>query len=224
MGRLGLETIISELKPLDGAIVGEPNGMEICVAQKGALVLNLTWKGKGAHAAHGTPEHAIRKSIEDLSALSKMTWPWIDPFLGETKLEITQVHAGERVNVIPDRAHATVDIRYAPVYHPEEILGKIRMTVRGDVKVYSDRRRAMKTEPTASIVKAAQKAQPNKNLVGSKTSSDWVFLGETPAIKMGPGNTEISHTTDEYIEISQVTKGVEIYKQTILNFMNLFTR
>src|SRR5258705_139888 len=84
-----------------GGIVGEPNGMEICVAQKGALVLNLIWKGKGAHAAHGTKDHAIRKCIEDLSSLSSVTWPRVDPFLGETRLEVTQVHAGERVNVIP---------------------------------------------------------------------------------------------------------------------------
>jgi acetylornithine deacetylase len=218
MGRLGLETVIGDLKPLDGAIVGEPNGMEICVAQKGALVLNLTWKGKTAHSAHGTNDHAVRKCVEDLAALSKMTWPKIDPFLRETKLEITQVHAGERVNVIPDRAVATVDIRYGAVYDPEEILGMIRLSVRGEVGIYSDRRRAMRADPNTAIVRAAQKAQPKAELVGSRTSSDWVFLGDIPAIKMGPGSTLRSHTADEYVETSEFTRGIEIYRETIRNF------
>ncbi len=218
LGRLGLETILGDLGPLDGAIVGEPNGLEICVAQKGALILNLAWKGKGAHAAHGTNDHALRKCVEDLMVLSKLGWTRLDPFLKETRLEITQVHAGERINVIPDRATAGVDIRYTPAYEPEEILGLVREGVRGEVRVYSDRRRAKSTDVKSAIVKAAQKAQPKTPLVGSSTSSDWVFLGDVPAVKMGPGNTEISHTADEFVEISQVTKAVDVYRETIRNF------
>lgn len=219
-GRMGIETIISDLLPLDGAIVGEPNGMQICVAQKGALVLNLTWTGKSAHAAHGTTDHAIKKCTEDLLTLSRMHWPKIDPFLGETRLELTQVHAGDRVNVVPDRATATVDIRYAPVYHSEEILGAVRLAIKGEVGIYSDRRKATQTDPSSGIVQAALKAQPGTPLVGSKTSSDWVFLEQTPAIKMGPGNTEKSHTADEYVEISQIPKAIEIYGKTIRYFFD----
>lgn len=219
-GRMGIETIIDDLQPLQGAIVGEPNGMNICIAQKGALVLNLTWTGKSAHAAHGTSDHAVKKAVQDLSILSKMNWPKIDPFLGETRLELTQVHAGDRVNVVPDRATATVDIRYAPVYHSEEILGAVRLAIQAEVGIYSDRRKATKTDPSSAIVQAALKSQPGAQLVGSKTSSDWVFLGETPAIKMGPGNTEKSHTADEYVELSQIPRGVEIYSKTIRNFFD----
>ena len=219
-GRLGIETIVSDLFPLDGAIVGEPNGMNICVAQKGALVLNLTWTGTSAHAAHGTTDHAIKKSMEDLTVLSKMRWPKVDSFLGETRLEITQVHAGDRVNVVPDKVTATVDIRYAPVYHSEEILGAVRLAIKGDVGVYSDRRKATHTDSNATIVKAAQKAQPGANIVGSKTSSDWVFLGSTPAIKMGAGDTTRSHTANEYVYLSEVEKAVDLYSSTIQHFFS----
>jgi acetylornithine deacetylase len=219
MGRMGLETVIEELKPLDAAIVGEPNGMKICVAQKGVLILDLSWSGKGAHAAHGTTDHALKKCMQDLIALSELRFAKADPFLGETRLEVTQLHAGERKNVIPDSAAATVDIRYTPVYDSEEILGKVRAAVRGEVRVYSDRRRAVRTDPTASIIKAAQAAQPATPLVGSGTSSDWVFLSGIPTIKMGPGDTRLSHTADEYIEALQVTKAVEVYAETIRRFL-----
>ncbi|MFH1263889.1 MAG: M20/M25/M40 family metallo-hydrolase [Pseudomonadota bacterium] len=219
MGRMGLETVIEELKPLDAGIVGEPNGMKICVAQKGVLILDFSWTGIGAHAAHGTTDHALKKCMQDLIALSELRFGKSDPFLGETRLEVTQLHAGERKNVIPDSATATVDIRYTPVYDSEEILGKIRAAVRGEVRVYSDRRRAIRTDPASQIVKAAQAAQPGIPLVGSGTSSDWVFLSGIPSIKMGPGDTRRSHTADEFVEVSQVTKAVEIYSETVRRFL-----
>lgn len=219
-GRQGLETIVSDLKPLDGAIVGEPNGMEICIAQKGTLVLNLVWKGKAAHAAHGSSDNVLRKANEDLTKIFQMTWPKGDLFLGETRLELTQFHAGDRVNVIPDRATAVLDIRYTPIYHPEEILGMIRLAVKAEVSVHSDRRKAVKTDKESAIVRAAQKAQPKAALVGSKTSSDWVFLTDIATIKMGPGNTEVSHTANEYVELEQVRRAVTIYGETIRAFLN----
>ena len=220
MGRQGLETIVEELKPLDAGIVGEPNGMEICIAQRGSVSLHLSWRGKSAHAAHGSPDNAMKKALEDLLAIERLDWPKADPMLGKTRCEVTQVHAGDRVNVIPDRVTASVDIRYSPAYDAEEIVRKVREVVRGEVKVHSDRRIAVSTSERAPIVQAAKDAQPQSALVASGTSSDWVFLKGIDAIKMGPGNTKISHTADEFIPIEDVVRAVKIYQDTILRFLS----
>ncbi len=217
-GCKGLETVVDDFLPIDGAIVGEPNGLQICVAQKGALIYHLCWKGKLSHAAHGSHDNAMQKAIEDLARLYDLKWEKNDPFLGESRVEITQVHAGERTNVIPGEVRASLDIRYAPVYEPDEILEKIGRIIRGEIDVYSDRRCAVHTSPESAIVRAAQRAKPGAPLVGSKTSSDWVFLKGVPAIKMGPGKTEVSHTADEYIEIDQLRMAVKVYRDTIREF------
>lgn len=217
-GRNGLETFMDDLLPLDGAIVGEPNHLEICIAQKGTLVFEVHWSGKTAHAAHGTSDHALIKAMEDLLALGRLPWTKVDRFLGSTRVEITQFHGGERVNVIPDRCSATLDIRYTPSYQPEEILAAVRGVVRGEITVYSDRRRAASTSIESAIARAARSAQPEAPITGSSTSSDWVFLKGVPAIKMGPGHTEHSHTVDEYIEIAQLERGVEVYRETLIRF------
>lgn len=219
-GRDGLEKFIDDLLPLDGAIVGEPNNLEICVAQKGALVLQAQWRGASAHAAHGTLDHALFKAMEDLLALGRIQWEKQDRFLGSTRLEVTQFHGGERVNVIPDSCTGTLDIRYTPAYTSEEIVEKVRSTVRGEVSIYSDRRRATNTPVGSDIVQSARDAQPEAPIVGSSTSSDWVFLKGTEAIKMGPGHTKISHTADEYIEIGQLERAVAVYRETIRQFMH----
>ncbi|MCB0308203.1 MAG: M20/M25/M40 family metallo-hydrolase [Bdellovibrionales bacterium] len=217
-GRLGLETIINELGTIDAAIVGEPNGMNICVAQKGILVLELSWVGISSHSAHGSSNNALLHCIQDLEYLSQLSWDRKDMFLGETRLEVTSVHSGDRVNVIPGEAKAIVDIRYSPKYSTDEIIKIIKQSTKANIRIYSDRRSAVSTDPKSFIVRAAMAAQPNVSLVGSKTSSDWVFLKHLPVIKMGPGDTTRSHTADEYIQLDELEQSVDIYKNTITNY------
>lgn len=223
MGRQGLETIVDDLKPLDAGIIGEPNGMGICVAQRGSVSLHLSWKGKSAHAAHGSPDNAMKKALEDLLALENLDWPKSDPLLGKARCEVTQIHAGDRINVIPDKVTASVDIRYGAAYEAAEIVRIVAETVRGEVKVHSDRRVAVATDADAAIVRAARSAQPGAALVSSGTSSDWVFLKGIDAIKMGPGDTKVSHTADEFIPTAEVSRGTKIYRETILRFLGAKT-
>lgn len=39
-----------------------------------------------------------------------------------------------------------------------------------------------------------------------------------PIVIFGPGKSEVCHKTDEYIDIADVEKGVEYYKNIIMRF------
>ena len=68
----GLEKLITELPKPDAAVVGEPTGLKPAVAQKGLLLLEITAKGRSAHAAWGGGVNAIELAAKDVAALSSL--------------------------------------------------------------------------------------------------------------------------------------------------------
>jgi acetylornithine deacetylase len=214
----GLETLIQTLPKPDAAVVGEPTGLNPAVAQKGLLILEITAKGKSAHAAHGGGENAILGAAQDALALSGITFDRSHPALGKPSLAVTQIHGGERHNVIPDRCKLVVDIRTTPNYEPEQIVSQVSTLVKGDIHVRSNRLRSVDTDPNSKIVKAALAANPKGKPYGSPTLSDWVFLKGIPTVKCGPGDSKRSHTPDEFVLASEIEDGVLFYEKLIRSY------
>ena len=46
---------------------------------------------------------------------------------------------------------------------------------------------------------------------GSPTMSDWAHLTGIPAVKLGPGISEVSHTANEWVSLPMVERAVESY-------------
>ena len=61
---------------------------------------------------------------------------------------------------------------------------------------------------------AAAKAIGRQTFV-SPTTSDRAIMQGLPALKMGIGESSRSHTADEYILISEIEEGIEIYQQLL---------
>ena len=49
---------------------------------------------------------------------------------------------------------------------------------------------------------------------GSPTLSDQAVIS-CPSVKLGPGLSQRSHTADEFIYVSEIVEGIEIYKQIL---------
>jgi acetylornithine deacetylase len=225
-GRGGLEVFLPRLlqhTSIDSAIIGEPTGLNIATAQSGLLVLDCVVAGKAGHAARPwQAENPIYPLARDLLALQQLHLDRTHPLLGSTSLAVTMVQAGERHNVIPAEARYTVDIRPTPAYSAQELTELVQSRVQARVSVRSDRFRPMQTPPDAAILKSAQKARPEARLFASPTLSDWAHLGTIPAIKWGPGLSELSHTADEWVELAMVEAAVGCYHQAIEQFFMEF--
>jgi acetylornithine deacetylase len=211
----GLETLIQELPRPDAAVVGEPTSLQPAVAQKGLLILEITAKGRSAHAAHGGGVNAIEAAAQDVLALAGLSFERAHPSLGRPSLAVTQIQGGTRHNVIPDRCKLVVDIRTTPDYEPEQIAAQVGTLVKGEVSVRSQRLRSVDTDPASPIVQAALAANPGARPYGSPTLSDWVFLKGIPTVKAGPGDSKRSHTPDEYLEVAELEAGVVFYEKLI---------
>ncbi len=214
----GLEALLSELPRPDAAVVGEPTSLNPAVAQKGLLILEITAKGRSAHAAHGGGENAVTAAAQDVLALSGIKFSRAHPALGAPSLAVTQIAGGTRHNVIPDRCKLVVDIRTTPDYAPEQIVEQVKTLVKGEVSVRSQRLQSVHTDPAHPIVKAALAANPNGKPYGSPTLSDWVFLKGIPAVKCGPGDSKRSHTPDEYVTVGELEAGAAFYETLIRSY------
>lgn len=215
----GLETLIRELPEPDAAVVGEPTGLNPAVAQKGLLILEVTAKGRSAHAAHGGGVNAISAAAQDVLALSSLRFDRTHPALGAPSLAVTQIEGGTRHNVIPDRCKLVVDIRTTPNYEVDAIVNHVRSLVKGDVHVRSQRLQSVETDAAHPIVRAALAANPAGKPYGSPTLSDWVFLKGIPAVKCGPGDSKRSHTPDEYVTADELRAGADFYAKLIEEYL-----
>jgi acetylornithine deacetylase len=218
----GTEAVLAELArrgtPPAAAVVGEPTGLDLAVAQKGLLVLELVARGDACHAAHAAAlgaGNAARRLAHDLVALEGVDLGPPHPRLGAITLEPTQLTAGTARNVIPGEATAILDVRTTPALGVDEIVARILRVVAGEVRVLSDRLRPLATAEGSPLVAAARAARPEARLFGSPTLSDMVFLAGVPAVKCGPGRTERSHTPDEFVLESEILAGARFYTRLV---------
>jgi acetylornithine deacetylase len=202
-------------------VVGEPTGLDIAIAQKGLLVLELVAKGDAAHAAHAHAlgaKNAVTALARDLLALEEhlaLDAGALDPLLGRATVTPTMLSGGTARNVVPAEARAILDCRTVPIEPPEALRARLARVVAGELVMLSDRLRPVATAASAEIVAAALRARPEARLYGSATLSDMTFFGGTPAIKAGPGESARSHRPDEYVTVRELLDGEAFYEKLL---------
>lgn len=117
------EIIRKLAKSSDHVLCLEPSlpGGKLKAQRKGRLVIRLDVTGKSAHA--GTPEkgiNAIEELLEQLRDLRKLR-----RFKGTT-LSIGLIGGGEKVNIVAEKASATLDIRFWTNIHKQKILDTLK--------------------------------------------------------------------------------------------------
>lgn len=207
-GKGGIESILSELPPVDVAIVGEPTQTQLAVAEKGLLVLDCVARGKAGHAARDEGDNAIYKAMKDMEWFRTFRFPKVSDMLGPVKMTVTIVQAGEQHNVVPSECRFTVDVRVTDAYTHEEILEIVRRHVESEVAPRSTRMRSSSISRDHPLVRAG--LAMGKKLYGSPTTSDQALI-PAPSVKCGPGDSARSHSADEFIYLREIGEGIDTY-------------
>jgi acetylornithine deacetylase len=220
-GYNGMETMRAKvfgraLPDVAAALVGEPTELRPCLAQKGLLILEATARGRTAHAARAhLGDNALTRAARDLVRLDGLAFDRADPLLGLPTATATMIEGGTARNVVPDRCAFFVDVRSTPAYTHAELAALVGDALESEVAVYSDRIVPCATSAESRVAQAVTGALGGLSLdaepFGSPTASDWIFLADVPAVKIGPGRSELSHTPEEHVEVEQVERAVEVY-------------
>lgn len=217
-GKNGVELLLNELPKIDFAVVGEPTEMHLAIAEKGLMVLDCTAHGKSGHSARNEGENAIYKALKDIDWFRNYRFEKVSEFLGEVKMTVTQINAGTQHNVIPDKCTFVVDIRCNELYSNAEILAEIKENISSEAVARSTRLSSSATPLDHPIIAQAKKM--GREIFGSPTLSDQALM-PFPSVKIGPGKSERSHTSDEFIEIKEIEEAIRVYFE-MLNGLELF--
>jgi len=207
-GENGISLLLPELGQLDLAIVGEPSGMQMAIAERAAMILDFVVRGKSGHAARDVGINAIDKAVKDIRWFQTYQFPKTSERLGSIKMTVTMIHAGIQHNVIPDMCKFTVDVRVTDAYTNQEVLDIIQKNVQSEVIPRSVQLEASRLPDDHPLMNAAQSL--GIEMVASPTSSDQGLIS-APSVKIGPGDSNRSHTADEYIKISEIEAGIDRY-------------
>lgn len=132
-GKNGLNSVLKHLPKLDCAIVGEPTLMQLAIAEKGLLVLDVIVKGTPSHAAHQNEDNPIYNAIPVIEWFNSFKFEKISEQLGPVKMTVTQINAGKQHNVVPSQCDLVVDIRVNDYYTNSEILAIIKKQLTAEI-------------------------------------------------------------------------------------------
>ena len=226
---IGTESVLAALEHQgrrpDAAVIGEPTGLEVAVAQKGLLILKLRARGDTCHAAHARAlgaRNAIRGLARDLAALDDLDLGPPHAVLGPATWEPTWIEGGIAKNMLPGEASVVLDIRTTPAAPHDRLIERFGEALRhAELEVVSRRLEPRETDREALVVQAALGARPGARAYGSTTMSDLVFLRGIDAVKCGPGLSERSHTPDEFVLEQEIVEGRRFYVDLVRHYQEL---
>ncbi|HJS01157.1 MAG TPA: M20 family metallo-hydrolase, partial [Flavobacterium sp.] len=204
----GIESIYKELGKIDFAIVGEPTEMNLAIAEKGLLVLDCEAFGTSSHAAHPNEDNAILNAIQDIHWFTQYKFDRISPILGEVKMTPTIINSGSQHNVVPNSCQFTVDVRTNELYSNEEVYNLVKENIKSKVTARSLRLNSSSIPLDHPYVKAGLSI--GRIYYGSPTSSDQAVI-PCPSLKIGPGLSTRSHSSDEFIYTNEIKEAIQIH-------------
>lgn len=182
-------------------IVGEPTGNQLARAQKGTLMANITVLGRAAHS--GYPEAGI-SAIENLwrvlSDCQNADWG-NDPMLGKGTFNIGTFQGGERANIVPATAAASIMIR----------------TIEPRSRVEEKMRAIIGNRATMEVFGGAD---PHvMHVVDGFPTTVVSFGSDAPYLTklgkrllIGPGSILDAHTANEKISKRELMEGAALYE------------
>jgi acetylornithine deacetylase len=212
-GHDGIELTLPLLPKIDFGIVGEPTLLEMAIAERGLLVLDVVATGKAGHAAREEGESALYKILPDIEWFKSFEFEKVSNLLGKVKMSVTVIETeNKQHNVVPSTCKMVIDVRVNELYSFEEILETIKKNVQSTVTPRSLRMRSTGIAINHKLIQAG--IALGKGYYGSVTTSDKALM-PFPTLKMGPGDSARSHTADEFIFVKEIEEGIHTYIQLI---------
>ncbi|GAB7256733.1 M20 family metallo-hydrolase [Polaribacter sp. OB-PA-B3] len=208
-GPNGLNSMLPIIPHIDVAIVGEPTLMNLAVAEKGLVVFDAVVKGTPSHAAHPNNNNSIYNTIEVLQWFKDFKFEKSSDALGDVKMTVTQINAGKQHNVVPAHVDLVIDVRVNDAYSNQEIATILQeQSPCTEIKPRSLRLNSSSISLEHELVKAG--IAMGRETYGSPTLSDQSVLS-CQSLKLGPGDSTRSHSANEFIYVSEIEEGIQIY-------------
>lgn len=195
--------------PWETVIFGEPTNLDLVIGHKGSGGGVLRAIGKSGHSS--IPElgiNAIDLLIDALDDLRKAEFPGSD-VLGKSTLNIGYISGGVAANVIPGEALAKISLRVAntDVLKIEQIFN--------DVLANHPRVQWDSFQLLGPVFFKHDIPGYNSSMFTGGTDA-LCFKGDFDSYLIGPGGFETIHGANEHINVHELVKAVDVYKDVVL--------
>ncbi len=218
----------------DFGIIGEPSGLAVCPAHKGAYALKIRTFGRAVHSS--VPEKG-HNAIEDMGRVinqlanhdQNLRSRDPDPICGHGRFSMGVIRGGTMVCTVPDSCELEVDRRTLPGETGEMIREEYRCLLESMPNLEYELSEAITETPPLNVplnnqvVKATIAAfevvtgEPAR-VEALTAGTDAPHLG-FPTIIFGPGSCEQAHSLCEYVEIEEVKIATKVYLNTALRML-----
>lgn len=175
--------------------------------EKGILQLRLTARGKAAHGARPWLGHnAFDVLVADYQALQKQ-FATQTPDHWHKTMVLSNCRVGDgSINIVPDKATATLDIRYTEHDNPDAILAAIEAAV--DSKVTLLEKEPLFFGGTSSYLDTLVDCVPGVDVGFEHGASDarYLTIRGIPGVVWGADGEMSQHAADEHVVISSLEK------------------
>jgi acetylornithine deacetylase/succinyl-diaminopimelate desuccinylase-like protein len=216
-----------------GMLLPEPTSGVVWSANRGAITLDVTVKGREAHVGlmrHGV--NAVEQALPLLNRLFALKRD-LDARRGSLLLVGGRVDAGVNFNLVPASCHFTIDRRIDPDEDFEvekrrvlDLLDRSREEgVDLSVRVIQEGRSA--STPTdgplaralARSVEVVTGAQPVFEPCPGLLETRFYVERGVPAFAYGPGILAVSHGPQEFVKISRMVECAKVYALTACDLL-----
>lgn len=214
-----------------GAVIGEPTGLRTVVAHNGVLRYVVQTHGVAAHSSiPALGVSAISVMAHLITFLENEFIPAVgaeDPLTGKAQCSINVIRGGTAANIIPDLCEIQVDRRTVPGESSAESTVRFREAMEEFERRHPDAEvtwqvsvdtpvldHRLSTEFSAGILEvmsAAGVGGPGIGVTYATHAGDLSVAG-IPSVVLGPGDIAQGHTKDEWIEVQELKKGVDVYR------------
>jgi acetylornithine deacetylase len=234
---IGTADIATRYKP-DAAIVTEPTELQLAIAHKGFVWLEVAVTGKAAHGSRpqlgidanlkmGRFLHELDRFEQELRAREP------HPLIGPPTLHAAMINGGREMSVIADRCELRIERRTIPGETEAQTIAEIqtmldRLSVADEafhatVKSFFAREpfEVAAVDPIVQAVQAAAAsvlAQPiEPGGVSFWTDAALLAAADIPTVVFGPIGAG-AHAAEEWIDLRSVEQAALIYAQTALAY------
>ena len=203
-GERGAKEILKGIKSdfciaLDGGDVAR-----IIIREKGILRLRMISRGRAAHGSRPwLGENAIEKLIADYRMVQTL-FQEKQPDHWHRTLNLGLIKGGESANQIPDQAEAVLDIRYIETDNPDELIQKIRKSIKSELQV--EEKEPLFEGGRSPYLEFLLKIAKDTRLDFEHGASDARFLADhgIKGIVWGADGDFTAHAKDEHINIDSL--------------------
>ena len=207
-----------ELREAALAIVLEPTANRLELGCLGNLNATVIFEGEAAHTARPwLGRNAIHAAIAALAPVADLPVHdvTVDGLTFREVASVTAIEGGVAWNVVPGRASARVNLRYAPTHTPEDAARRFRDLL-GDPRATVEIVGNAPPGPVPSGNPLVERLRVAGDLaVGPKQA--WTPVAElgligVDAVNLGPGDPQYAHRDDERVEVAALVRSHDVLR------------